>query len=207
MGQGQEGLRIAPERSGRHRHQQHQRQVSAKQTHDSRQCRPPPAPQHHRGAQHQGKGDALEDAGNAQCSQVEGGNGIEGQADEEDHHSPLHQRAQDGGAVLAFPSPAAQRERQGKARREEEEGEDQIREGAPVPLRVGQGRVDGAPGTWVVHQHHARDGEAPEGVERGEARGGTHACSRRPKAGSMRRKPVSTMEGSVAQHTQMKKFR
>ncbi len=62
------------------------------------------------------------------------------------------------------------------------------------------------PAAGIVDQHHAGDGEAAEGVEGAQALA-SHAGPRRPKAGSMRRKAVRRIDGSVAQQTQMKKFR
>ena len=71
-----------------------------------------------------------------------------------------------------------ERERHRHADEEEEEGEDRVGIRPAVPLRVAQRRVNGRPGSRVVHDDHARDRRSPHRVDGVEAAHRWGYCNR-----------------------------
>ncbi|MCY1554079.1 hypothetical protein D9M68_906240 [compost metagenome] len=76
-----------------------------------------------------------------------------------------------------------------------------------MPFGVGQLRMQIAPVARIIHEHHRGNGEATEGVERGQAHGCiAHCCYFFPNSGSIFTRAAMMKAGMVDRHAQTKKF-
>ena len=102
----------------------------------------------------------------AQCIGVRRLDRVEQQAEREQDQRPADDVA---ARRVACRAGARERERHGRAHREQQKGKHEVGDRPAVPERVVERRVDGGPGAWRADENHRGDREAAEDVERIEA--------------------------------------
>ena len=189
----------------RYRHSQHQHGIDREEPDQRLHLPAPAAPQHQGRGQQRAQGDALQHAGDAHGPPVEVRDQVEREAHQKDHERPPRQAAQQGRAAVAQGQAPARGQRHGHADDEEEEGKDPVSEGPAVPGCVGELRIQVRPVTRVVDQHHARDGKAAKGVQRGQTlfgsgwwRGSGHGLALEAGVGETGAVPAAACDGAAA---------